>query len=134
MGTKGSGAGSSGFGSGAGSKGKKREGGSIKSGGSPIVLGALDKSLIDKVIKRNMNQIKYCYSRELTKNPKLKGKVIVKFTIAGDGTVSQAGIKSSSLNSKAVEDCITGRFRRFKFPEPKGGGIVIVSYPFVFTS
>ena len=134
LGTKGSGRGSSGYGKGGGSVGKKRSGGSIKSGGNPIILGALDKSLIDAVIKRNMNQIRYCYQRELTKNPSIKGKIVVKFVIAADGSVSKASIKSSSMGSKAVESCITGRFRRFKFPEPKGGGIVIVSYPFIFSS
>ncbi len=134
LGTKGSGRGSSGYGKGGGSVGKKRSGGSIKSGGTPIILGALDKSLIDKVIKANMNQIRYCYQRELTKNPGLKGKIIVKFTIAADGSVSKAGIKTSSMGSAAVESCITGRFKRFKFPEPKGGGVVIVSYPFIFSS
>jgi outer membrane biosynthesis protein TonB len=134
LGTKGSGKGSSGYGKGGGSVGKKRSGGSIKSGGTPIILGALDKSLIDAVIKRNMSQIRYCYQRELTKNPTLKGKIIVKFTIAGDGSVSKAGIKSSSMGSSSVESCIAGRFKRFKFPEPKGGGVVIVSYPFIFSS
>jgi hypothetical protein len=134
LGTKGSGRGSSGYGKGGGSVGKKRSGGSIKSGGTPIILGALDKSLIDAVIRRNMSQIRYCYQRELTKNPSLKGKIIVKFTIAADGSVSKAGIKSSSMGSAAVESCITGRFKRFKFPEPKGGGVVIVSYPFIFSA
>jgi hypothetical protein len=134
LGTKGSGKGASGYGKGGGSQGKKRAGGSIKSGGNPIILGALDKSLIDAVIKRNMNQIRYCYQRELTKNPSLKGKIVVKFVIAADGTVSKASIKSSSMGSPPVESCIKGRFRRFKFPQPKGGGIVIVSYPFIFSS
>ena len=134
LGTKGTGLGSSGYGKGGGSVGEKREGGSIKSGGTPIILGALDKSLIDAVIKRNMSQIRYCYQRELTKNPNLKGKIVVKFTIAADGSVSKASIDSSSMGSNPVESCITGRFLRFKFPEPKGGGVVIVKYPFIFSA
>ena len=112
---------------------KSKRGGRAKIGGSPIILGALDKSLIDAVLKRNMSQIRYCYQRELTNNPKLTGKIVVKFTIAADGTVSRAGIKSSSMGSKNVENCITGRFKRLKFPQPRGG-IVIVSYPFIFSS
>jgi len=36
------------------------------------------------------------------------------------------------MGSPAVEQCINGRFLRFQFPQPKGGGIVIVSYPFLF--
>ena len=133
LGTSRQGAGRSGYGKGGGSYGKKAEGGLSRIGGDPIILGALDKSLIDAVIKRHMNQIRYCYQRELTKNPSLGGKVVIKFVIAKDGTVSKASVKSSSMGSKAVESCISGRFMRFKFPEPKGGGIVIVSYPFIFS-
>ncbi len=132
LGTKGRGSGSSGYGSGGGSFGEKGTGGLGKIGGDPIILGALDKSLIDAVIKRNMNQIRYCYQRELTKNPNLGGKITVKFVIAKDGSVSKADIKSSTMGSSSVESCISSRFLRFKFPEPKGGGIVIVSYPFIF--
>ena len=133
LGTKGRGSGRSGYGSGGGNFGAKGEGGIGAVGGDPIILGALDKSLIDAVIKRHMNQIRYCYQRELTKNPNLGGKVTVKFVIAKDGSVSKASIKSTTMGSKAVEGCITGRFMRFQFPEPKGGGIVIVSYPFIFS-
>jgi hypothetical protein len=132
LGTKGRGSGSSGYGSGGGNFGAKGSGGLGKIGGDPIILGALDKSLIDAVIKRNMNQIRYCYQRELTKNPNLGGKVTVKFVIDKAGAVSKAEIKGSTMNNSSVESCIAGRFLRFTFPEPKGGGIVIVSYPFIF--
>jgi len=133
LGTKGRGSGASGYGSGGGNFGTKGEGGIGTVGGDPIILGALDKSLIDAVIKRNMSQIRYCYQRELTKNPALGGKITVKFVIAKDGTVSSATTKSSTMSNPAVESCINGRFMRFQFPEPKGGGIVIVSYPFIFS-
>ncbi|NOY27674.1 MAG: AgmX/PglI C-terminal domain-containing protein [Oligoflexia bacterium] len=132
LGTKGRGSGSSGYGKGGGNFGAKGEGGIGRIGGDPIILGALDKSLIDAVIKRHMNQIRYCYQRELTRSPDLGGKVTVKFVIAKDGSVSKASIKASSMGNATVENCIAGRFRRFQFPEPKGGGIVIVSYPFIF--
>ncbi len=132
LGTKGRGSGASGYGSGGGNFGAKGEGGIGRIGGDPIILGALDKSLIDAVIKKHMNQIRYCYQRELPKNPTLGGKVTVKFVISKTGSVSKASTKSSTLNNSAVEGCINSRFMRFKFPEPKGGGIVIVSYPFIF--
>jgi pSer/pThr/pTyr-binding forkhead associated (FHA) protein/outer membrane biosynthesis protein TonB len=132
LGTKGRGSGASGYGSGGGNFGAKGEGGIGRIGGDPIILGALDKSLIDAVIKKHMNQIRYCYQRELPKNPSLGGKVTVKFVISKTGSVSKASTKTSTMNNKAVEGCINSRFMRFQFPEPKGGGIVIVSYPFIF--
>ena len=103
LGTKGRGSGASGYGSGGGNFGSKGEGGIGTVGGDPIILGALDKSLIDAVIKRNMAQIRYCYQRELTKNPTLGGKITVKFVIAKDGTVSSATTKTSTLQKELLE-------------------------------
>lgn len=132
LGTQGRGSGRSGYGSGGGSFGEKGEGGIGRIGGDPIILGALDKSLIDAVIKRHMNQIRYCYQRELNRDPSLGGKIVVKFVIARDGSVSKAETKTSTMGAPSVESCINQRFMRFQFPEPRGGGIVIVSYPFIF--
>jgi hypothetical protein len=133
LGTKGIGQGSSGYGSGGGSFGQKGEGGIGRIGGDPIILGALDRSLIDEVVKRHMNQIRYCYQRELSKDPSLAGKVVVKFVIAKDGSVSTASTKQTTMNNAAVESCVNQRFMRMQFPTPKGGGVVIVSYPFLFS-
>jgi len=133
LGTKGIGSGKSGYGTGGGNFGAKGEGGIGRVGGDPIILGSLDRALIDEVIKRNMNQIRYCYQRELTKNPSLAGKIVIKFTIAKDGSVSAASTKTTTMKNSAVESCIVGRFMRMQFPQPKGGGIVIVSYPFIFS-
>ena len=131
--TKGRGSGKRHFGQGGGEFTKKKSGALGRISGEPIVLGALDKSLIDQVVRRHMNQIRYCYQRQLTKAPDLSGKVTVKFVIARSGVVSKADIKSSSLGNAAVESCIQNRFLRFTFPKPKGNGIVIVSYPFLFS-
>jgi Ca-activated chloride channel family protein len=133
IGTKGGGYGRSGYGSGGGHFGSKAGGGIGMVGGDPIILGSIDRTLIDEVIKRHMNQIRYCYQRELTKNPSLGGKVTIKFVIVKDGSVSNASTKSTTMNNSAVENCVAERFKRFQFPEPQGGGIVIVTYPFIFS-
>ena len=114
--------------------GPKTEGHIGRLSGDVITLGALDKSLIDAVVKQQMNALRYCYQRELTRDPGLAGKVSVRFVIAGDGSVSKASIKRSSLGNAAVEDCLTDRFLRMRFPAPKGGGIVMVTYPFLFSA
>ena len=31
-----------------------------------------------------------------------------------------------------LEACVAGRVRAWEFPKPKGGGVVVVTYPFVF--
>jgi hypothetical protein len=96
--------------------------------------GGLSAAQIDAVVKRRLSQIRYCYSRELQRKPDLSGKVSIRFTIAKDGSVSQASVKSTSLNSAPAEQCMVQRFYQMTFPEPKGAGIVLVTYPFTFQS
>ena len=42
-------------------------------------------------------------------------------------------LQNSTMGNARVENCIVQAVRRWEFPKPLGGGIVIVSYPFVFT-
>lgn len=105
---------------------------SLQSGRASIE-GSLDAALIDQVVRANLGSIKYCYEKELTRNPKLAGKIIVQFTINLLGEVVESRIENSSLSNVEAEDCIVRRIRRWKFPKPQGGS-VIVSYPFVFTA
>lgn len=132
LGTRGSGIGGGGYGRGSGFYGKKGGDAPKVGPGDPIVLGSLDKSLIDRTVKKHLAQIRYCYERELKTDPSLAGKVTMKFVIEADGSVSSAIVKSTTLGSETVEACLSQRLLRMRFPAPKGGGIVIVNYPFVF--
>lgn len=132
LGNKGRGGGDSNYGTGDGVMGVKRTGDIRNPGGDSIVIGQMDKAVVDAVVRRHLSNIRYCYQRELQRDPELIGKVTVKFVIAGDGSVSNASTKSSTLGNPAVESCINGRFMRMDFPEPKKNGIVIVTYPFLF--
>ena len=134
LGTKGRGSGASGYGYGGGHFGARSAGSIGSVGGDALILGSLDRTLIDAVIKRDLNAIRYCYQRELQKDPNLAGRVVVKFVIAADGTVSVANVKESTLGNAAVEQCVTQRFLHMTFPAAKSGGVVIVSYPFLFSS
>lgn len=102
--------------------------------GKPVVMGSMDKNIIRRIIQRKKGAFKYCYQKELLKNPYLKGKISIKFTISGTGQVISATTSTSTMQNPRVENCITRIMRRTKFPATKGGGIVIVKYPFIFDS
>ncbi len=133
IGTKGRGGGLGKYGEGVGlgMGGKKGVDIGITSS-EPIVMGSLDKELIRQVIHRNRGQIRYCYESQLTKFPKLAGRVAIKFVITASGTVASSTVADSSVKNAAMETCIAGRVRTWQFPKPKGGGVVIVTYPFNF--
>ena len=130
-------------GKGGGSAGTARAGSGLSSGKvgmgdvalvdeETVVEGGLDRDVIADVIKRNLGQIRYCYERQLSSNPDLYGKVMVKFTIGATGEVGEPKIDGSTMKSALVEGCILRRLASFKFPMPKGGTNVKVSYPFLF--
>jgi len=95
--------------------------------------GGLDKEIIRRIVRRHLNQVKYCYEQGLARQPKLDGRVVVKFTIAGTGQVLASFIQSSTLNAPAVEMCVANAVKRWEFPAPEKGGIAFVSYPFQFS-
>lgn len=134
LGTAGRGGGQSGYGDGVGGLGKKSDRDINISAGAPIIMGSLDKELIRRVIREHLPQIRYCYEKELTRNPGLFGKVSTQFTISAEGSVQSAEVTKgdSTLNNAEVERCITSKIRTWVFPKPKGGGVVIVKYPFIF--
>lgn len=99
----------------------------------PVLLGSLDKALIDGVIKANMGEIQACYQSLLEREPKATGQTTMKFVIARDGTVSATAVKASTIADVPFQDCLRKVFHGLRYPEPKGGGIVIVSYPLVFS-
>lgn len=122
-----------GFGSGSGRLGgSRRETPPKVKTGSSEVTGSLPKEVIQRVVRQSLGKLLHCYETGLQKDPKLAGKVTTKFTISPKGTVSTAR-SESDLSDAEVGRCVEKTFRSMVFPEPDKGGIVVVSYPVVFT-
>ncbi|HEU0033152.1 MAG TPA: AgmX/PglI C-terminal domain-containing protein [Kofleriaceae bacterium] len=97
--------------------------------GQPVVSGELDKAIIRRYIKRNIQKLQYCYEKELFTHKTLQGTVMTDFTIGADGIVSAS--TATGIKNKNVETCIAGVVKGIEFPKPKTGE-VRVNYPFVF--
>lgn len=132
VGTAGRGGGGTGeYGDLAGKVAKKKDRDIDISAGRVEIRGSLAKEIIRRVIREHLSQIRYCYEKELQRTPGIFGKVSTQFTISGQGTVIDSRVTQTTLGNQAVERCITQKIRTWKFPKPKGGGIVVVNYPFV---
>jgi len=94
----------------------------------------LDKELIRKVIHANAAAYRYCYESRLNANPKLSGKVAVRFGIDPLGKVPTATVAQSTVGDTELDACVLGRTRLLQFPSRKSEGLVLVTYPFVFHS
>lgn len=101
--------------------------------------GSLDKDTIRTGIKSIIPRVEECYTKGLERNPKLAGKMVVKFVIRtkdGRGRIDEAEMdpENDELQSPLVEQCILNAMAEIEFPAPSGGGEVHVSYPFVLAS
>ncbi len=125
-GTIGTGAGTrTGYGPG-GMRGRRANAPTIQIG-QAVATGDLDKAIIRRYIKRNIQKIQYCYEKQLIAKPNLAGVVQTEFFILPDGKVSSS--KATGVDAD-VSQCIAGVIKGIEFPRPKGGGGVQVMYPF----
>jgi len=88
---------------------------------------------VAKTVNAHLQEVRACYERALLKEPGLAGKVVLEWTIGTNGAVLSAKSKTSTLRNPAVESCILQDLKTWRFP-PAKGGMVIVSYPFLFNS
>jgi len=108
----------------------------LRPGGSVEVQGSLSKEVIRRVIQRRLNEVRFCYEEGLRSLPELAGRVAVKFVISPSGAVQGASVAANELTGGGAQtaQCIANAVRRWSFPAPDGGGVVIVEYPFVLQS
>jgi hypothetical protein len=132
IGKGGGGGNGSGIGRGGAGFGGRTAGGPEVTEGKADIKGSLDKDIIRRVIRRAMPGIKFCYEQALAQNPGLGGKVKIFFVIAPNGAVSSAS-PTSGIQAD-VDSCVARKISQLSFPAPQGGGIVEVTYPFLFQS
>lgn len=101
---------------------------------TPGVLGSLDKDVIRRTVAASGPQVRLCYERAISSNPRFAGKLVVFWRIESDGSTAAAQVDENTLEprNQKFEACVLDVIAGLKFPQPKGGGIVLVHYPFVF--
>ena len=129
----GSGWGTIGLGTGGHGTGGHGTGGHV---GSPTVSmsqpdssAGLDKAVIRRYMKRNLEKILFCYESALRSSPELRGTVKVDFTIGADGLVAVA---TASGLSASADTCIAGIVKAIEFPKPSTGAAINVICPLQF--
>jgi outer membrane biosynthesis protein TonB len=100
------------------------------------IVGGLSAEVIRRAVRRHTNEVRHCYERALSTEPDLAGRVTVQFIVAPNGAVQSSAVvpARTDLGSGEVSDCVAGTVQRWSFPTPDGGGVVSVTYPFVFSA
>ena len=96
--------------------------------------GLCDEDDLRGAVQRHTKPFRDCYEIELGKDPSLKGKMEVRWTINAGGIVEEASIESSTMDNEEVEKCVLAQIERIRFEKPQNGGSCVVNWPLVFSS
>ncbi len=110
--------------------GKKKKPAIVARIGKGKVIGAVDKDTIRRIVHSHLMEVRGCYNAGLSRNPTLEGRVMMQFSILGNGKVGSAAVQENTTKDKTVGTCIAKAVKRWKFPRPRNGGTALVSYPF----
>ena len=113
-------------------KGPAQIRGKVADAAPEVESAEIDRGKLTAYLRARMSAIQGCYEKELKRNPSLKGKVVVRFTITPQGRASDIEIEENTLGNDAVPSCIKTVIRGWVFPF-KPDGEATVAYPFVFS-
>ncbi|MBL8636407.1 MAG: TonB family protein [Myxococcales bacterium] len=91
----------------------------------------LERDIVRRVIYLHVNQIRYCYQQSLSRQPKLAGRLVVRFDITPQGKVQSLLVTESNL-SVEMQSCVAETIRTWEFPESDSDENISVNYPFTF--
>jgi hypothetical protein len=100
---------------------------------SSLSSGRLPPVVIRQIVRASYGVFRECYERGLMTNPRLEGRVTVRFVIQEDGSVDRIANGGADLPSEDVINCVLHGFRALRFPTPRGG-IVTVEYPILLVT
>ncbi len=92
----------------------------------------IDHDGIQKTVKQHSAESAACIAEALKTDPKIEGKVTIKFDVSDNGSVSAPHYESdkTTVKNSALIDCLTDRLRGWKFPAAPAGSVMEVSLPF----
>ncbi len=108
--------------------------GAAQPSGVSAIAHRLPPETIQGIVRRNFGRFRGCYREAVHRDPRVQGKLVVRFEIGAQGHVRSARAVESEVRSPELTACVVRGFEAIEFPEPPpDSGPVSVSYPIVFT-
>ncbi len=115
-----------------GAKTEVRVSGSVAAEEAEIDSSEIDQQKLAAFVKARQGLIKACYENALKRNPNLKGRVSIRFTILETGGLADIVAAQNALGSPEVASCIVQTMKSWR-TQFRPSGPVTVEYPFVFS-
>lgn len=99
---------------------------------TPEVTPGADASMIRRVVRANIGQVRHCYVRALEVDPNAEGTLTIRWVIGGDGRVLASAVAHDPIGVASLGECVASAVRRWSFTVPEET-LVTVNYPFAFS-
>ncbi len=86
---------------------------------------------LKETFEREQKKLLACFEPGRKRNPQLRGRVIVRFTLGTNGRPKAVANQGSNLEDDAVITCVVKVVKGTHFPPTQEGTVTIV-YPFIF--
>lgn len=96
------------------------------------IVGHLTRAQLDATFQTATTDLRSCYDRERTQNPKLSGEIVLTIDIAGNGNVMGTKVAKNDTGSSTLGACIAARTGSLHFPPPRYSAPLTVDYPLNF--
>lgn len=91
---------------------------------------------VDKIFKDNRKAFKKCYEDVRKEKPELKGNIVLKVVLDGDGVVKKAFVEESesSIHEQKINDCMIKLAKSLTYPKSSKGLEKDFEYDFGFNN
>lgn len=99
----------------------------------PEYKSPYEQNQVKNTIVKNNPQIQECYLKHLEEKEAISsGRVRLDWQISPEGEVLSPQVVTSSMNNPKLDDCILGKFKKFKFPAPPSDKPVYTTFTYIF--
>jgi outer membrane biosynthesis protein TonB len=116
---------------GYGAKSEVRVAGTVAAEEAEVDSAEIDGAKLGAFVRARNGLVKTCYENALKRNPSLKGKISIRFTILETGGLADISPSANSLGSAEVAACIINTMRTWR-TQFHPSGPVTVEFSFVF--
>lgn len=98
---------------------------------STLLAASLDREAIRSVVRAHTDEIRACYDAGLTRDPNLKGRLALRWTVK-HGEIEEVELIDVTLADPCVVVCVIDEVATWSFPRLRAAEELKISYPFLF--
>ncbi len=93
---------------------------------------SFDRTIVERMVRRRIAMVRRCHERELRVDPRLEGRIVVRWILEPTGRVASADVTENTIGHAGLAECVRNHLRRFRF-NPGPDAVTTVTTTYVLT-